>query len=357
MFFLYLTGHCCLRTLPILPTRHKQFSPSRKHRSQTRLHRQSTVVTSNTGVGTHCKTLPLLGDFLPTLVTFMSNPAHSTFATSDSARRDGMDTAVSIAVPSALGERRSLNDLRGPPRALSMKSSVDRKDGSLGRSSLRRSILARTAPRSKTSGTPIAPLDETVRPSSVSGGSDELFVRRAATDEKPGHTLQLPSFETLGIAAPHPDNFCTQPHLSTPTDQPRTYPGSEGTAGLGLHNTTGLANKEYRRPNQVVLQMLTPPDDSGTIDWRSSSTTVINPTRIAAGTTLRNMQTQQSAPVVTATNPGSSDADPPSGEREPNCGDKGMADGSEPPLDHIEGVDEADSTDQSLIEQAVSITG
>lgn len=290
----------------------------------------------------------------------MSNPTHPTFFASNLESCDGMDTAVSITTATGVGERRSLIELRGYQGALLMKSSVDRKDGSLGRSSIRRCMLAKTAPRqklnprSKTSGTSIEPSWEPFPNSEVSGHLHEPYVKRTFTDGKTSHKLQLPPFQTLGIAAPHHVNICTRPHISEPADPLRTHAEFEHTAGLGLHEFTGLGNKEYRRPNQIALQMLTPPDDSGTIDWNPSFTPAIDSTESAPCTALRTMPSQQGATFVTVTQPGSSEGDQPSGAHEQHHGDEGMADSSELPPSQ---TDEGDSIGQSLLEQAISITG
>lgn len=241
-----------------------------------------------------------------------------------------------------------------------MKSNVDRKDGSLERSSIRRCMLAKTAPtrllnpRRKTSGTSIVPLRDVLRTPDVPASLDEPLVRRTSADDRTSHKLHLPSFETLGIAARHPHYFCTQPHLSNPTGPPRTHPELEGIVGLGLHESTDLGNKAYRRPSQVALQMLTPPDDSGTIDWTPSSTTAIDSTNLVPCPTSRAMSTHEGAPFVTATNPGSSEGHQPSETREQHHGDQSMENSSELPPGQN---DEGDSMDQSLLEQAIGITG
>ena len=328
-------------------------------------HRSTTVVSSNTGVETdHSKAGPLLvlaNCHLPSVtLERMSTSPPPTFSTSNLGHRDGMDPAASITVASGLNERRSLHDLRGFQGASSNKSSLDRKDGSLGRSSIRRCMLAKTAPRqtlnqrSKTSGTSTLPSWEAFRNSKVSGDPDELFVRRASADEKASHKLQLPPFQTLGIGAPHPDYFCTRPHPLETTDPPRAYPDFEDAAGLGLHESTDLGNKECRRPNQAALQMLTPPDDSGTIDWKPLDTLAIGTTTLAPSTTSRAMTTQQNALFVTATNPGSSEGDQPSERLERHQEDSAMPDSSDPPPSQM---DEGDSIGRSLLDEAISITG
>ncbi len=290
----------------------------------------------------------------------MSSSTHPTFPISNLGLCDGMDTVSSITVASNMVERRSLTDLRGSQGALSMKSSLDQKDGSLGRSSIRRCMLAKTAPRqilksrSKTSGTSIVPSWEGFRNPEGLGNSDVPLVRRASTDVKPGHKLQLPPFQTLGIAAPHPDYFCTRPALSQPPDPPRIYPELEDAAGLGLHDLTDSGNKEYRRPNLAALQLLTPPDDSGTIDWRLSSTSATDPTKLAPCTALRPMPTKQGATFITATHPGSSEGDQPSDARGQHPADESMADSNDLPPSQ---TDDVDSIGQSLLEQAISITG
>ena len=253
-----------------------------------------------------------------------------------------------------------MTDLRGSQGALSMKSSLDQKDGSLGRSSIRRCMWAKTAPRqilksrSKTSGTSIVPSWEGFRNPEGLGNSDVPLVRRASTDVKPSHKLQLPPFQTLGIAAPHPDYFCTRPALSQPPDPPRIYPELEDAAGLGLHDLTDSGNKEYRRPNLAALQLLTPPDDSGTIDWRLSSTSATDPTKLAPCTALRPMPTKQGATFITATHPGSSEGDQPTDARGQHPADESMADSNDLPPSQ---TDDVDSIGQSLLEQAISITG
>lgn len=292
----------------------------------------------------------------------MSNSVDPTFFPSNSGFSDGMDTAVSITVASGLGERRSLHDLRGDQAASSMNSSVDRKDGSLGRSlgrsSIRPYMLADSAPRqmlnarSKTSGTSILPSWDAFQTSESSRSLAEPFVRRASTDGKTSHKLQLPPFQTLGIAAPHPDNFCTRPHLSETTYPLPSYPGLEDAAGLGLHQSTDLGNKEHRPPNQVALQMLTPPDDSGILDWKPS-TSATDSTKLAPDAALRAMPNQRGATIVAATHPGSSEGDQPSHSRAQQHGGEGIDSNEVPPSQ----TDDENSIDQSLIEQAISISG
>jgi len=93
-------------------------------------------------------------------------------------------------------------------------------------------------------------------------------------------TLRLPSFDLLGIAAPHPDSiYCLRKEslaLLTPT----------GGAASPSHSSDPRHSQAVGRPLQVILGdpapsvspylplhthfPATPPDDRGDIDWRSA---------------------------------------------------------------------------------------
>ncbi|KAI9823999.1 MAG: hypothetical protein M1819_001087 [Sarea resinae] len=108
------------------------------------------------------------------------------------------------------------------------------------------------------------------------------------TSERP----HLPSFDLLGIAAPRPDLFL-KPNEHDPPDSLGTRSWTEhssdpidiqsgrsitsqgvsldDSAGLGLLRAEIINAKRHLQPRQSCMSMLTPPDDSGTIDWSSKA--------------------------------------------------------------------------------------
>ncbi|MCJ1363790.1 hypothetical protein MMC16_002899 [Acarospora aff. strigata] len=237
--------------------------------------------------------------------------------------------------------------------------SVDKRDGSIVRTSARRCMLARPSPRqmfnlgSKRSGASTIPSWEAFPKPSVAQTVHEKPVIRAAMDEKASHKLHLPPFETLGIAAPHPDHFLTQSHASSALGPPRKQSFTRDTAGLGLRESTDLGNKDHRRPSRASLQMLTPPDDSGTISWNSSTTISTDSAEKDPCADIRTMASQQDLPLVSATNAGSSEGTNPPDQRDDDRGGDNGSESSELTQPHFDG---GDSNGQSLIEQAISIT-
>ncbi|KAF2475480.1 uncharacterized protein BDR25DRAFT_310843 [Lindgomyces ingoldianus] len=98
---------------------------------------------------------------------------------------------------------------------------------------------------------------------------------------KAGHNLRLPSFELLGIAAPHPDRIpLRQTHsfsslgagpLSKPEDPLHALSPALSRAQLvGADGTPSTANPETLKAQVVgLIPTVTPPTEPGTFNWGS----------------------------------------------------------------------------------------
>jgi len=274
------------------------------------------------------------------------------------AHGDGKDTERSITMVSSLGAWPRLDDTQGH-QVLSLMKSVDTKDTPPGRIPIRHCMLATAVSTdmlnlgSERRSASTASSGEAFQRSSLSRSGDEQLAIRAPLARKASHKLQLPSFDNLGIASPHPDYLCTRPHLSEPIDQPRTHTCGQDSSRLGLHDFTKLSSKNHLRPNQVSSSLLTPPDDSGTIGWNPSAITFTDTVKTTPFTDLKNMTTQQDV-VVSATNPDAGEGNLPSDLRD-NChGNEKAGESGDPAPPNS---DEGDTICPSLLEQAIGITG
>lgn len=109
--------------------------------------------------------------------------------------------------------------------------------------------------------------------------------------QKAGPRMRLPSFEALGIAAPHPDRVCQQDLdgtlYGTPQEHMKEPPGqvSEDAdltdlfarLGGGKLNSSGappqkIGGRATNTPVQHYVATLTPPADAGTVSWGSVPT-------------------------------------------------------------------------------------
>ncbi|KAI7274562.1 hypothetical protein KC335_g2342 [Hortaea werneckii] len=109
--------------------------------------------------------------------------------------------------------------------------------------------------------------------------------------QKAGPRMRLPSFEALGIAAPHPDRVCQQDLDGTSSGTPREHmkepPGrvSEDAdltdmfarLGGGKLNSSDappqrIGGRATNTPVQHYVATLTPPADVGTVSWGSVPT-------------------------------------------------------------------------------------
>lgn len=292
----------------------------------------------------------------------MSRPADPIFFVPESAPQDGMDAAVSITVASGLSTRRSFHDLRQqksatPVRVGESKDALLRRTSSTGRgmiATVPSRQLAQISAKCRRASV-LSSWEVFKQPSPDSSGSDESAVQRVNMESKTSHKLQLPSFETLGIASPHPDYFSVKPHVPEPfCPSPSSYNKEQESAGLGLGERRDSTSKEFLLPNQTSVHILTPPDDNGTIDFDTSAYPLFDSPNPTSYTSTQAMVSQQGLGRVTATNPsGSEDAQPSDqGGGRSNLTRSSAVSGM--PVSHFE---EDEAIDQPLIEEAITITG
>jgi hypothetical protein len=132
---------------------------------------------------------------------------------------------------------------------------------------------------------------------------------------RPSHELRLPSFEMLGIAAPHPDRIGsnvtqTTPWigvgpLSQPSDplhlQSNAAAGGHAVVTTAVESTPGSLSPAHLLPGHRSIQQYivthTPPDDSGKMDWTASEAKTAMPEQ---GSTSQASQKQATARTSTS---------------------------------------------------------
>lgn len=288
------------------------------------------------------------GEILPTALPFMSDLSNPSVIT-PSTLENGTDKGSAITMASSLGVQPRPEDSQGL-QVEPLADVVDTKNTALGCTPI--SMLA-TAASSDMLGLGAdkreasAVLEGEV--SSDFKSRDEHLAVRPSFAGKASHKLQLPSFENLGIASPHPDYVCPRRHIFDPFNPLPHH------TGLGIRRFPNISNHDHLRPIQGSSYLLTPPDDSGTINWKTSARTFTDNSQKVPSSGSETMAAHQGVPMVNATNSDGGRSGPSSSPPDDRRGDATMGGGcgqTVPPT-----ADGDNSGGHSLLEEAIGITG
>jgi hypothetical protein len=152
------------------------------------------------------------------------------------------------------------------------------------------------------------------RPGSLDKPRLSLPTARSRSAPKISRKLQLPSFDSLGIAVPHPDrprlrggqltkdlsdrSMLAANNLYTPARDSSGNEYSEFGLSSGSLNPFGTEQYQQGRPGCSLL--LTPPDENGVVDWGISPRSLDGTAASSPSTDLDN-ESKHTKPLLAST--------------------------------------------------------